>query len=88
MKTVAPRDYYMEYLQDDPSFHYSERLKLVRYVNHDSPRHVPGIADDLDALGVDVACVSAPDRHRYDVIEDAGFRPLMTTTNYRCLIRT
>jgi hypothetical protein len=87
VKTVAPRDYYMEYLADDPSFHYRERLELVRYVNHDSPGDAPGIAQDLDELGVDVACVMAPDHRRYDAIRAAGFRPLLTTTYYRCLVR-
>jgi hypothetical protein len=87
VKTVAPRDYYMEYLQDDPSFHYPERLTLVRYVNHDTPRHIAELAHDLDLLGVDVACTSALDRHRADAIEAAGFRPLLRTTYYRCLIR-
>jgi hypothetical protein len=88
VKTVAPRDYYMDYLRDDPSFHYPERLRLVRYVNHETPRHVRGIPHDLDLLGVDVACVRAQDRHRYDAIAAAGFRHLLTSTYYRCLIRT
>jgi hypothetical protein len=59
----------------------------VHYVNHDTPLHVPGIAHDLSLLGVDVACTSAQDRHRSDTIEAAGFRPLLTTAYYRCLIR-
>jgi Family of unknown function (DUF6077) len=87
VKTVAPRDYYLDYLQDVPSFHYRQRLKLVRYVNDDIPGHVPGIAEDLDLLRVDVACTLAGDEDRSDTIAAAGFRPLLTTPYYRCLIR-
>ena len=88
VKTVAPRDYYMHYLRDEPSFHYPERLTLVHYVNHETPRHVPGLAHDLHVVGVKVACTNILDRHRYDAIRAAGFRPLLTSTYYRCLSRT
>jgi hypothetical protein len=87
VKTVAPRDYYMEYLQDDPSFHYSERLALVRYVNDDVPGDLPGLGHDLDVLGVDVACTHIEDADRYAALQQAGFRPLLTSTYYRCLSR-
>jgi uncharacterized protein DUF6077 len=88
VKTVAPRDYYMEYLQDEPSFHYPERLTLVHYVNHETPRDVPGLAHDLHLVRVDVACTAIADHHRYAAIRAAGFRPLLTSTYYRCLTRT
>jgi hypothetical protein len=88
VKTVTPRDYYMQYLSDDPAFHYPERLTLVHYVNGLLPGNEPGIAHDLDLVGVDVACTTALDRHRYRVIRAAGFHPLLTTNYYRCLTRT
>jgi hypothetical protein len=88
VKTVAPRDYYMKYLQHDASFHYPERLTLVHYVNHETPLHVPGLAHDLAVVRVAVACTNIADRHRYDAIRAAGFRPLLTSTYYRCLSRT
>jgi hypothetical protein len=39
-------------------------------------------------VGVDVACTTSVDKRRYRVIRAAGFRPLLTTTYYRCLART
>ncbi|HEX4472217.1 MAG TPA: DUF6077 domain-containing protein [Nocardioides sp.] len=88
VKTVAPRDYYMHYLRHDPTFHYPERLTLVHYVNGLLPGNQAGIAHDLDLVGVDVACTTSVDKRRYRVIRAAGFRPLLTTTYYRCLTRT
>jgi len=88
VKAVAPRRYYMGYLRDAPSFRYPERLRLVDYVNDQVPADTAGIADDLDLLGVDVACVTAHDSERFDVIAAAGFRPLLTSTYYRCLVRS
>jgi hypothetical protein len=87
VKTVTPRDYYMQYLRDDPTFHYPQRLTLVHFVNGLTPGDQPGIAHDLDLVGVDVACTTAIDRRRYRVIRAAGFRPLLTSTYYRCLSR-
>lgn len=87
VKAVAPRRYYMGYLRDRPSFRYPERLRLVDYVNAQIPADTAGIADDLDLLGVDVACVTSDDTERSDVIAAAGFRPLLTSTYYRCLVR-
>jgi hypothetical protein len=88
VKTVAPRDYYMEYLRNDPTFHYAERLTLVHFVNALTPGDQSGIARDLDLVGVDVACTTTVDRRRYRVIRAAGFKPLLTSTYYRCLTRT
>jgi hypothetical protein len=88
VKAVAPRRYYMEYLRDAPSFHYPQRHRLVDYVNDQIPADAAGIADDLDLVGVDVACVMARDAERFDVIAAAGFRPLLTSSYYRCLVRS
>lgn len=88
VKTVAPRDYYMDYLRHDPRFHYPERLALVHYVNHVGPRDIPGIAHDLRVVGVEVACTRREDRHRYAVLRAAGYHPLLTSTYYRCLKRS
>jgi hypothetical protein len=87
VKTVAPRAYYMAYLEDEATFHYSERLALVRYVNDDSSRAGRGIAHDLRVVGVAVACTMRSDHHRFDVIRNAGFRPFVRSQYYRCLIR-
>lgn len=86
--SVAPRDYYMYYLRDDPRFQYAERIELVYFVNHTTPWHAHDVAHDLRALGVDVACVAYPDVRRAQALRDAGFTPLATNGSYRCLHRT
>jgi hypothetical protein len=87
VKTVAPRDYYMYYLRDEPSFHYPQRLALVDYVNGDGPSHLPGLAEDLEVVGVDIACTLAENPVRYRALRRAGFRPLVSSAYYRCLKR-
>jgi hypothetical protein len=88
VKAVAPRDYYMHYLRDEPGFHFRARLALVHYVNHDNPRDTPGLARDLRVVGVQVVCTAAQDRHRYAVLRAAGYTPLLATNYYRCLHRS
>jgi hypothetical protein len=87
VKTVAPRDYYMQYLAHDPGFHYRERLALVRYVNDVAPADPSVVARDLQVVGVQVVCTSLEDRHRYDVLAAAGYHHLFTSGYYRCLGR-
>jgi uncharacterized protein DUF6077 len=87
VKTVAPRDYYMQYLQQESGFHYKERLALVRYVNNAGSDSPSALARDLRVLGVQVACTRLEDRHRYDVLAAAGYHPLFTSGYYRCLER-
>ncbi|MGI8523001.1 MAG: DUF6077 domain-containing protein [Nocardioides sp.] len=85
VKTVAPRDYYMHYLRDDPRFHYRERLDLLHLVNHTTPWRGLDLARDLRVVGVDVACLRLPDVRRAAALEGAGFGPLATNGSYRCL---
>jgi hypothetical protein len=88
VKTVAPRDYYMYYLRHDPSFHYRERLALVRFVNHKGHWDPGEIRRALGALPVQVACVPIQDLRRYRAIRLAGYEPLLTSSYYRCLHKT
>jgi hypothetical protein len=94
--TVAPREYYLQYLEHDPAFHYPERLALWHFVNDlevDPPDRFPplsptALSEDLRRVGVDVVCTSAADTARYDELRALGLRPLMANPDYRCLRRT
>lgn len=87
VKTVAPRDYYLHYLEREPGFHYRERLALVRYVNSEGPGDLAGLAHDLRVVRVAVACTPIEDMHRYDALAAAGYHHLFTSPSYRCLER-
>jgi hypothetical protein len=87
VKTAAPRDYVMDYLRDDPAFHYDERLVLVDLVNEVGPWHAAAVIHALRVLDVDVACVYADDGRRYRTIVDAGYTPWVESSAYRCVRR-
>jgi hypothetical protein len=86
VKTVAPRDYYLSYLRDEPRFRYDDRLMLVEFAN-DVPWRREDIGAALDALGVDVACV-----YRYDLLgvmslDAAGYEVRRLDQYYACATR-
>jgi hypothetical protein len=68
LKTVAPRDYFMDYLRDVPSFRYRERITLVDFANDvgEWRQHVVTIAlHDLGAWLASMRTTSArPTRWR------------------------
>jgi len=91
VKSVAPRDYYLSYLRDEPGFRYDERLLLVDLVNV-----APGRLDELDEVGEDVggalrdldvgiACVYRDDVVAVATLRAAGLTPALTTPSYVCL---
>ncbi|MEJ5946692.1 DUF6077 domain-containing protein [Pseudokineococcus basanitobsidens] len=99
VKTVAPRDYFLDQLQDVPGFRYEQRLTLVRFANNE-----PTYATDdeelaaLDALDVDQACLLFPDvgepRYLLDRVVDralqlraAGFAPTERIGRTSCFAR-
>jgi hypothetical protein len=85
--SVAPREYYLQYLQHDPAFRYADRLALWGFVNDADaapPRDLPGA---LRRVGVDVVCTFAADTQRYDAVRGVGYHPLLATADYRCLRR-
>jgi hypothetical protein len=87
VKSVAPRDYYLSYLRDEPGFRYADRLLLVEFVNL-----VPGrredIGDALRVLDVGLACVYRVDVRGAQVLREAGFATVLTTATYVCLNAT
>ncbi|MEP6666366.1 MAG: DUF6077 domain-containing protein, partial [Nocardioidaceae bacterium] len=85
IKTVAPRDYFMDYLRDDPSFQYRQRIALVDFVNHDGPWNRRVVSRAVTALGVDAVCLDAVDGRRVRVLIDSGYKPVLGSSLYRCL---
>ena len=88
VKTVAPRDYFMDYLRDDPSFHYAERLALVDFANGvrrwSGPPPVP---DALRVLDVDAVCLLSDWTDRLDQLRGLGYERAVATEVYTCLRR-
>lgn len=91
VKAVAPRDYYMDYLRDDPTFHYDDRLTLVQFVNsHKSwnrSRWQPVLDHAFSKVNVAVACVFADAKDRAAGLRAAGFKHYFTSPTYRCFRR-
>ena len=85
VKTVAPRDYYLHYLRDVPSFHYRERLTLVDFANEVGPWRQREVSRALRVLHVDVACLATRDVRRVRALQRAGFTPMLATDHFRCL---
>jgi hypothetical protein len=84
VKTVAPRDYYLSYLRDDPSFDYDDRLTLVEFAN-DEPGRREDIVGSLQALDVRIACVYRSDARGAALLRAAGYRRGTATPGFRCL---
>jgi hypothetical protein len=87
VKTVAPRDYYMAYLRNDPRFHYDARLTLVSMVNGSGPWTEPAADAALRLLGVDVACVATINQTAFFVLQRSGYREFYRSDHYQCLGR-
>jgi hypothetical protein len=87
VKTVAPRDYYLTYLRDEPGFRFQDRLRLVDFANRE-PGRSDHLATALGALDVGVACVYLSDTDGFTALLAAGFRPALTSRAYRCLTAT
>ncbi|MFN8189834.1 MAG: DUF6077 domain-containing protein [Nocardioidaceae bacterium] len=88
VRTVAPRDYYMAYLRNDPRFHYDDRLTLVRMVNGSGPWTEPAADGALRLLDVDVACVSTLNQTAFFVLQRSGYREFYRSDHYQCLSRS
>jgi len=88
VKTVAPRDYYLHYLRDVPSFHSRERLALVDFANEVGPWRQQEVSRALRVLHVDVACLATRDIRRVRGLQRAGLTPMLTTRYFECLQKT
>jgi hypothetical protein len=89
VKTVAPRDYYMDYLMDDAAFHYRDRLTLVRFANAAEqdrrPTTVRALRSAMSAVPVDAACLRRRNPTRVGRLERLGMRPFLGGRDYVCL---
>ncbi len=85
IKTVAPRDYFMDYLRDDPAFQYPDRITLVDFVNHSGRWRIDQVTRAIDALGVTLVCVYAEDRRRFQALKGAGYTPFLRSVPFRCV---
>lgn len=85
VKTVAPRAYFMDYLRDDPTFHYPARMTLSRFVGAEPIYGERSeVVDALALLHVDQVCMTADARWQASVVRDAGFESTLRSAAYRC----
>jgi hypothetical protein len=99
VKTVAPRDYFMDYLRDNPTFDYADRLTLVHFANGQlRDRWEVKVADALRRVAVDMVCLpvasqtedipTADTRWRPRFLRSQGFRTVSTpSTHYTVFVR-
>jgi hypothetical protein len=87
VKVVAPRDYYLDYLREDPTFRYDDRLLLTRFANADPTAATPDVAPALDRLDVRAACLYRHDHVGAHLLLAAGFERGFLSSTYRCFDR-
>ena len=87
VKVVAPRDYYLDYLRDEPTFLYDDRLLLTRFANADPTAATPDVAPALDRLDVRAACLYRHDHVGAHLLLAAGFQRGFLSGTYRCFGR-
>jgi hypothetical protein len=85
--SVAPRTYVMDYLRNDPRFHFRQRLALNRFVSGDARWHRRVIGRDLQVVGVDTVCLNAGETARLRAIWNLGYRQVDQSSAYTCLTR-
>ena len=83
--TVAPRNYFLTYLSDDPTFLRTERLTLSHFVQDRVPYRPAVIAQDLSMVGVDAVCLDEARASRIRAVVRAGYAPWFTSAPYLCL---
>lgn len=88
VKTVAPRAYFMDYLRDDPTFHYDERQTLLDFIVRDVlPAEAPEVARALDVLDVDLVCVPSGAPERGPFLAAEGYEAVVETDAHSCMAR-
>jgi Family of unknown function (DUF6077) len=87
VKTVAPRDYFMDYLKGDPAFHFGLRLNLIHFANREGHPTGPQVAKALRVLGVDEVCLPRAAYQRLIFLRSLGYQPVPSTPWYNCVTR-
>ncbi len=84
---VNPRDYFMDYLRDEPQFQFHKRKHLTRFSLEDGPFRTAVIRRDLNALGVDVVCFDPSKQRRIKWVGRLGYENAYQSSSYVCLKR-
>ena len=88
VKTVAPRAYFMDYMRDEPDFHYPERLTLVDFANQATGSgHEREVARALTLLDVDEVCLPVEFRRQIRFLLGQGYRSAASSAYDHCLTR-
>jgi hypothetical protein len=87
VKVVAARDYYLDYLRDEPGFHYSERLALAQLANRGPLTTDVDIRSALSLLQVQAACLYRDDHAGSRVLRGSGYERGYLSDTYRCFRR-
>jgi hypothetical protein len=89
VKTVAPRDYIMDYLKDEPGFHYQDRLTLLEFVDleEDLPFDAEAVRAALNTVRPDTVCIyrGMPDRELF--LQSAGYKQSVRNKSFACYDR-
>ena len=84
--TVAPRDYYLDYLRGVEGFDYRDRRRLVDFANRTRPVDASALDRSLRRLEVRVVCLDAADVGGNVAVLGLGWRTDLVTADYRCLL--
>ncbi|MBW3603767.1 MAG: hypothetical protein KY460_02455 [Actinobacteria bacterium] len=88
VKTVAPRDYFMDYLRDDPRFNYDERQTLLRFVNEEFVYNDrPEVARALRLLDVDQVCIKTGSPTRVGFLRSVDYELVFSSLTDICFTR-
>jgi len=87
LRSIVPREYYLDYLHHDPAFDYRDRHLLYDFVNGIIMTVPDDLSGALRRLHVDMVCMLAPIQLKYDALLADGYRPLVSAAGYRCLRR-
>jgi hypothetical protein len=88
VKTVAPRAYYMDFLRDDPTFHFGARSTLEALVNG-GPLRSAGktVGRALKLLNVREVCLAVETTRRAQLVISQGYRMAFQSEDWRCFLR-
>ena len=99
IRTVSPRDYFLDALRDEPGFHAHGRARLAHFVEDNSSTWSGReVSRDLDLFSVDATCLRTEDEYgrprspvwlntRLELLRSDGLTSRVRTDNYVCTWR-
>jgi hypothetical protein len=89
VKTVAPREYFLDPLRGVPGFQYQARRDLVSFANDQARERPPddAVAAALEALHVARVCLPTGTRWRTRFLKAVGYGRPTEAAGYTCLSR-